>query len=325
MDARLLVAGETLVDFLPTTPGPLETVSGFDRRPGGAPANVAVGLARLGLPPLFWTRVGNDPFGQYLEAVLLEEGIPTPYLRSDPDAQTSLAFVTHDETGDRTFSFYRDGTADTRLEPGFVEDETLNELEWVHAGGVTLASGRSRRATLELLERASARGCTVSFDPNVRPELWPSPTALVDVCREALTHVDILKATDDELESLGFDGDSTVERAQGALKYGPEIVYVTRGGAGALAVTKDGTQLEHEGYDVDVVDTTGAGDAFTTGLIAGSHLELTDSETLAFANRIAAEATTATGAMSALPTREDVRELADIDIDLDFDLEQHNE
>jgi len=156
----LVAAGETLIDWIPERSGPLEDVDSFERRPGGAPANVAVALARLERPPLFWTRVGADPFGRYLERILENNGLPIRFVERDPGAKTTLAFVTHDETGERAFTFYRDGTADTRLEPGRIDDETLADCEWVHAGGVTLSSGPSRAATLDLLERAAAAGCT---------------------------------------------------------------------------------------------------------------------------------------------------------------------
>ncbi|AEH38664.1 carbohydrate kinase family protein [Halopiger xanaduensis] len=321
MTHDVLVAGETLIDFLPERPGPISSVEGFDRRAGGAPANVAVALARLERPPLFWTRVGDDPFGRYLESVLTEYGLPDRFVERDPDAKTTLAFVTHDETGDRSFSFYRDGTADTRLEPGRADDVTLADREWVHAGGVTLASGRAREATLDLLERAADAGCTTSFDPNYRPELWPDADAFRTVARDALEHVDVLKATGEELETLGFGGDGDEsdlkDRARAALSAGPDAVFATRGGEGAIAVAaKDspwagtGTgegAAEHPGYDADVVDTTGAGDAFVAGTVVGLHEGRDLEETLAFANAVGAAATTAAGAMAALPDRDDVR------------------
>lgn len=309
----VLVAGETLIDMLPERPGPLSAVEGFERRPGGAPANVAVGLARLADPPLFWTRLGDDPFGRYLADVLREEGVPGRYVERDPGAKTTLAFVTHDERGDRTFTFYREGTADTQLEPGRVGDDVLADVEWVHAGGVALASDPSRTATLDLLERAAERGCTTSFDPNVRPELWSDEDALVSLTRDTLANVGVLKATVQELDALGFAGDSAEERARAALDSGPHTVLVTRGSAGALGVATEeapwGARAEHGGYDADVVDTTGAGDAFVAGAIAALGAGESLESALGFANAVAASATTSSGAMSALPDRGAVRTL----------------
>lgn len=311
MAPDVLVTGETLIDMLPERPGPLSRVSGFERRPGGAPANVAVGLARLGSPPQFWTRVGDDPFGRYLEGVLREEEVPERYVERDPDAKTTLAFVTHDADGERTFTFYREGTADTRLQTGRVGDDALDELEWVHAGGLALASEPARSATRDLLERAAERGCTVSFDPNARPELWESEEAFAREVRELLPFVGVCKATAGELETIGFAGTGE-DAARSLLETdgGPHTVFLTRGGEGALALAgadapwADGAErADHPGFDVEVADTTGAGDAFLAGAIdalsRGEDLE----ESLAFANAVAARATTAAGAMTALPDR----------------------
>ncbi|MXV62265.1 carbohydrate kinase [Natronorubrum sp. JWXQ-INN-674] len=333
MTHDVLVAGETLIDFLPERPGSLEDVSGFDRRPGGAPANVAVALARLEHAPLFWTRVGDDPFGRYLESTLSDAGLPTKFVERDPDAKTTLAFVTHDESGDREFTFYRDDTADTRLDPGRVDDATLADLEWVHVGGVTLAGGSSREATLDLLERASTAGCTTSFDPNFRPELWADAETFARVGREALAAVDVCKATVEELEALGFAGDSPDALARAVLEYGddeagPHTVFVTRGSEGALAVasaaalwdsgpeSKLGTksnpesnEVAHGGFEADAVDTTGAGDAFVAGVIAALRDGRSLAGTLEFANAVAATATTDAGAMAALPTRDAVESM----------------
>ncbi|MCU4971225.1 carbohydrate kinase [Halobacteria archaeon AArc-m2/3/4] len=325
-DADVLVAGETLIDFLPERPGPLSSVEGFDRRPGGAPANVAVALARLERTPLFWTRVGDDPFGGFLHETLTDYGLSERYVETDSEAKTTLAFVTHDETGDRTFTFYRENTADTRMQPETVDDETLSSLEWVHTGGVALSSGSSRAATIDLCERAATQGCTVSFDPNARPELWPDEETFARVVGEALEYVDVLKATVEELRMLGFGGETPAAVAREVLAGNPHTVFVTRGSEGAVAVASvdapwgpspeggDGTetgprQADHSGFDVEVVDTTGAGDAFVAGTVAA----LTDGhgleETLTFASAVAARATTAAGAMTALPDREGVEEV----------------
>ncbi len=319
MSHDILIAGETLIDFLPEEPGPIAAVDGFDRRPGGAPANVAVALSRLDHTPLFWTRVGDDPFGRYLQETLPSHGLPDRYLELDSAAKTSLAFVTHDETGDREFSFYRDGTADTRLEPGRIDDDVLADCEWVHAGGVTLSSGRSREATLDLFERASDRGCTISFDPNERPELWADKETYRTVVGEALANVDVLKATTGELERLGFEGGSPEAIARDAMTAGPDVVFLTRGAAGAIAVAADDTEwagtASHPGYDPAVVDTTGAGDAFVAGAIAGLREERELAETLSFANAVGAAATTAAGAMAALPDRDAVDSIGDEAVD----------
>jgi fructokinase len=309
---RILVSGETLIDFLPERPGPLSDVPTFERRPGGAPANVAVALSRLDETPWFWTRIARDPFGDFL-AETLDADLPDRFIERDPDAKTTLAFVTHDETNDRSFTFNSDGTADTRLQPGGVPDETLAELEWVYVGGVMLASDPARTATFDLVERARAADCSVVFDPNARPELWPED-GFPEAVEEMLQLVDVVKATPEDLEMAGFDAEETTRLAASVCEAGPHTCLLTMGGEGAYAhATGDAPwssgSATHSGYDVSVVDTTGAGDAFTAGALAALADGKSLDAVLGFANAVAALTTTEPGAMTALPDRDAVTEL----------------
>ncbi|WP_276301113.1 carbohydrate kinase family protein [Halorussus lipolyticus] len=329
-DPDVLVAGESLIDFLPDSAGALADVANFSRRAGGAPANVAVALAHLGATPWFWTRVGEDPFGDHLAETLSSFGVPDRFVERDSSAKTALAFVSHDEEADREFTFYRDGTADTRVEPGGVPDETLDSVEWVSVGGVMLSADPGRSATLDLAERAADRDCTVVFDPNARPELWrDADRDFADLVAEMLDLADVVKATPEDLADAGFEGDSPEALARSVTeagpaeassnRTGPHTVLLTLGGTGAFALSTEAAPwgagaASHSGYDVDPVDTTGAGDAFTAGAIAafaeqGDGASL--SEVIGFANAVAAVTTTAQGAMAALPTREAVREFRD--------------
>lgn len=311
MQPSLLIAGETLVDFLPGSQGSLSSVETFTRRPGGAPANVAVALARLDETPWFWTRVGADAFGEDLLATLDAEGLPERYLVSDPDAKTTLAFVAHDEYADREFSFYRNGTADTQLEPGTVSDAVLADVDWVSVGGVALASGPSRTATLDLAERAREQGASVWFDPNARPELWADDFPALFT--EMLGHADAVKASDEDLAAAGIEGDSPAELAAALHELGPDTVFLTMGSSGAYASATAAAPwgpatVSHDGFDVEPVDTTGAGDAFTAGALLALYEGKALAEVLAFANAVAAVTTTGEGAMTALPDREKVAE-----------------
>ncbi|WP_435183101.1 PfkB family carbohydrate kinase [Halobellus sp. EA9] len=305
MDSEVLVAGETLVDFIPDAPGPLAGVESFSRRPGGAPANVAVGLARLDRTPWFCSAVATDPFGEFLASTLDEEGIPDRFVVRDPDRQTALAFVSHGTDADREFTFYRSDTADVHLDTSVVDDATLESVEVVAVGGVSLSVEPARSATFDLVERARARGCLVLFDPNYRPELWhddPGP-----VIRRMLARTDVLKVSDEDLSGPGLPSDPS-----GLLDAVDDAVFLTEGGAGARLLADDGSpwgagEWRHGGFRVDdVVDTTGAGDAFTAGIIAGLVDGDAPEDLLAFANAVAAASTTSRGAVTALPDRDAV-------------------
>ena len=306
MTREALVAGEALIDFIPDRHGPLTAVESFSRRAGGAPANVAVGLARLDRTPWFCTALATDAFGDHLATVLDREGIPDRFVRREPDARTALAFVSHSEDADREFTFYRQGTADRLFDASGVPDDVLDSVDVVVVGGVTLTVEPARSATFDLVERAREAGCRVCFDPNVRPELWevdPEPTL-----RRMLSATDVLKTSREDLGGGALPADPDE-----LLDAGPDAVFLTEGDAGARLVAGEDSswgrgEWRHDGYRVDgVVDTTGAGDAFTAGVVAGLVDGAAPEELLGFANAVAAASTRSEGAMTALPDREAVR------------------
>ncbi|GAA0542243.1 carbohydrate kinase family protein [Halorubrum ejinorense] len=310
MTRETLVAGEALIDFIPDRHGALAAVESFSRQAGGAPANVAVGLARLGRTPWFCTTLATDAFGDHLASVLDREGIPDRFVSREPDAQTALAFVSHSRDADREFTFYRQGTADRRFDASGVPDDVLESVDVVVVGGVTLTVEPARSATFDLVERARAAGCRVLFDPNVRPELWevdPAPTM-----RRMLSMTDVLKGS---REDLG--GDTLPTEPDELLDAGPDAVFLTEGDAGARLIAAEGSpwgrgEWHHGGYRVDdVADTTGAGDAFTAGVVAGLVDGTAPEELLGFANAVAAASTRFEGAMTALPDREAVERVRD--------------
>jgi fructokinase len=297
----ILVAGECLVDLLPGEPGRLATVEQFHRRAGGAPANVAVRLADIGPAPWFWTRLGDDAFGEYLAETLAAAGLPDRFVETDPDAKTALAFVAHDGDADREFSFYRETTADTRFSPGTVEDDALDAAEWVVFGGVCLSTEPARTAMIDLVERARTRNCTVAFDPNARPELWDDgfPAAFDAAC--GVAHV--VKATPEDLAAAGVEGapDTLLDAV---LERGPHTALLTLGDEGAVARATDAApwgpaEASQSAYDVDAVDATGAGDAFTAGVVRGLADGLELAEALSLGNATAAVTTTEPGAIDA--------------------------
>jgi fructokinase len=310
----VLLAGETLVDMIPERPGALADVETFHRRAGGAPANVAVALARLGPAPRFWTRLGADALGDFLAETLAAEGIPDRFVERDGTARTTLAFVAHDGARDRAFTFYRDDTADTRLEPGRVPDGALGAIGWVVVGGVCLAASPARDAIRGLVERAVEADATVVLDPNARPELFAAsrydyPTEIGAM----LERTDVVVASPEDLTAaaVGGETDGPAALARGVHDRGPHTAVVTLGADGAYASATEAApwgpgEVRHDGFAVEPVDATGAGDAFTAGVVRA----LADGgglgEALAFAGAVAAVATTDAGAMTALPTREAV-------------------
>jgi fructokinase len=313
MQPRVLIAGETLVDFIPATPGSIATVESFQRRAGGAPANVAVGLERLGESPWLCTTLSTDAFGEFLAETLEREGLSGRFV-TRVDRPTALAFVSHDPDGEREFLFYREDTADVHLDTTPVDEAALSTVEWVVVGGVTLTVDPARRATFELVERARAAGCRVAFDPNMRPELWPEGTDPTATIERMLAEADLLRATPEDFAPTRVPTDGNFARR--LLDRGPDTVLLTEGERGARAVAGHNSpwghgEWHHPGFEADVVDTTGAGDAFLAGALAALVDGADPAELLAFASAVAAVATTDSGAMSALPDRPAVERFRD--------------
>ena len=308
-EPAVLVAGETLIDFIPETAAPLPDVETFHRRAGGAPANVAVGLTRLDERPWLCTALSTDPFGGFLADCLASEGLPGRFI-TQVDNPTALAFVSHDPDANVRFSFFRERTADTVIETDIVGNATLEAIDWLVVGGVTLSAEPARSATFELVERAQAAGCRIVFDPNTRPELWGESDEMTLTLERLLGRTDVLKSTREDFvpTAIPTDGDFAAR----LLEKGPSTLLLTEGAGGSTLVADAESpwgegEWHHPGYDLDeVVDTTGAGDAFLAGAITGLVEEADPEELLAFANAVAAVSTTEGGAMAALPSRQTV-------------------
>lgn len=303
--------GEILIDL--TQSGKTEQgIPKFDANPGGAPANLAVAAARLGARTAFIGRVGKDSFGDYLKRCLAENGVDVRGLSVDEKAHTTLAVVALDERGERTFSFYRDPSADVNLSMDHVPMELLGGTKVLHFGSVSLTAEPSRTATLEAAKTAKASGAIVSYDPNYRASLWPDEETAVRNMTEPLTMVDILKVSDEELPLL--TGCTDPEKGSARLaERGVRLVLVTLGAHGAF-YRFDGHTGHVPGVPCTVGDTNGSGDTFFGAALSqlvklDSLDQLTVPELeriLAFANKAASITTSRHGAIPAMPTLAEV-------------------
>ena len=303
--------GEILIDL--TQSGRTEQgIPRFDANPGGAPANLAVAAARLGARTAFIGRVGNDSFGDYLKRCLAENGVDVRGMSVDEKARTTLAVVALDERGERTFSFYRDPSADVNLSMEHVPMEQLGGTKVLHFGSVSLTAEPARTATLEAAKTAKASGAYVSYDPNYRASLWPDEETAVRNMTEPLSMVDILKVSDEELPLLTDCTDPEKGSARLAEK-GVRLVLVTLGAHGAF-YRFDGHTGHVPGVPCVVGDTNGSGDTFFGAALSqlvklNSLDELTVPELeriLAFANKAASITTSRHGAIPAMPTLQEV-------------------
>lgn len=310
--ADAICLGELLIDFVPTVTGTgLTDAPAFIKAPGGAPGNVAVGLARLGVPSAFMGKVGDDVFGHFLANTLAESGVDVSPLRFATEARTALAFVSLRADGEREFMFYRHPSADMLFAPREVDVEALDRAKLLHFGSISLIGEPSRSATLYAVDTARAAGCLISYDPNLRLALWPDANAARDGMLLGLKKAHIVKLGEDESEFLA--GMSSLENACQALWHDDlKLMVVTRGRAGCVYFTREFTGAV-ESFTVEAIDATGAGDGFVAGLLQGLLAdpatfrdEARLRELCRFANAVGALATTERGAIPALPDRERV-------------------
>lgn len=311
-DLDVLCLGEALVDLLPDTRGALESCDRFEVCPGGAPANVATGLARLGLAVGFRGVVGDDPFGRLLARRLGAEGVRCT-LRFAPERPTGMWFVAIDAAGERSFfSPNARFSADKLVAPGDVDRALLARARWLHAGSSAHVLAEGQAALRAAVAAARELGVLVSFDPNVRRHLWDDLGPLRALCADVLPRCALAKVADDEAELC--TGEADPERAAARLvEMGVGIACLTLGARGAL-VRRGGDVLRIPAERVEVVDTTGAGDAFVAGLLSaiarrGDPAALSAGElerAAAFACRVAARVVSRVGAVAGLPRRGEI-------------------
>jgi len=300
MSQKIWVTGDAVVDLIP------DGENHYLRCAGGAPANVAVGVARLGSPSAFIGRVGNDPLGQFMQQSLAAENVDTTHMVLDPQHRTSTVVVGLDN-GERSFTFMVNPSADQFLQTSDLPP--FQAGEWLHCCSIALINNPSREATFEAIRRIKVAGGFFSFDPNLRESLWNSLDEMKTVVMEAVSLADVLKFSEEELTLL--TNTDSLDKAFESIttQYPDKLIIVTLGKDGALYHLCSQQQVI-AGKALQPVDTTGAGDAFVGGLLAGlaQYSDWRESSVLQQiirqANACGALATTAKGAMSALPNKQ---------------------
>ncbi|WP_308190419.1 carbohydrate kinase family protein [Pseudonocardia sp. TRM90224] len=257
------VAGEALVDLVPAPVGDYLEIA-----PGGSPANVALGLARLDVPTRLLARIADDPMGRRIREHLAGNGVGLDHAVAATE-QTSLALVTVAPDGGPSYDFRVDGTADWQWTEAELAGALDGPVVAVHSGSLALTTPPGAAVLRGLLARAAATA-TISYDPNCRPLLMGSPAEVLAGAHELLAVADVVKVSAEDLEWLVPDATHEVVLADWAAR-GPAIVAVTLGGDGVLAATSSGLRVQRPGMRVDVVDTVGAGDTFSAALLAGLH------------------------------------------------------
>jgi fructokinase len=311
----LITLGEAIIDLPSTENGvSLADATGFLKVPAGATANVAAAAARLGIQSAFITKVGDDPFGDSILQTFAARGVDVSQARKDPQARTGLAFVSLREDGERDFLFYFDVARDLALHLSELDLAFLRDTRAFHYGSISLIAEPSRTTTLTAARIAREAGALISYDPNLRPRLWPDDNTMRGVALAGFAEAHIAKISVEEALFLRPDSADSGEAALGLLAQYPNLrlLAVTDGAKGSAAYIPAPSgqrgRWHVPGFSVTAVDATGAGDAFMAGLITGllqqgpdilgtlQYVSRVLSDVLAYANACGALAATERGA-----------------------------
>ncbi|MFY8325361.1 carbohydrate kinase family protein [Pseudoalteromonas sp. ZZD1] len=312
---KLLSYGELLIDMLPHD----NRNSAYSPIPGGAPANVAVGYAKLGGSATFCGGMGDDNFAKLLTNSLIEYNVGTDYLFTIKDAQTAMVIVSLDEQAERSFNFYRHKTADL-----LINEQHLEKIEWkdfsvLHFCSNTLTDSHAANATVTALEHACQHDLLISFDVNLRYSLWKTPDQIENVVARCYGLCDIIKLSRDELQFLANKKGVTPHcYLEELLTLGVKLIFVTDGPNPAKAISRT-FSIEQNAPEITALDTTSAGDAFIAGVLFYFHHfnsntpvneqiinEQIVAQAMAFGLRCGSKACLKKGAFPALPYLEDV-------------------
>lgn len=313
----LCVIGESLIDFIPQEKNcQLKDVVTFKKAAGGAPANVAGTVSKLGGKSKILTKLGADAFGDYLVECMKEQHIDVSYVKRSEEKDTSLAFVSLDENGNREFKFYRKTAADLDFGVEDINEECLNDVGIVHFCSVDLVPSKMKEAHKHLINLASNKNILISFDPNLRFSLWDDLDLLKQTVLEFMEKCDILKISDEELEFICDETD--IQKALPKLLSNRcQMVIYTRGKDGVDLFMRD-RHISVPAYKVNAIDTTGAGDTFIGAFLyqllqhnVSNLSEVSDevyTHALDFANLYAGYITTQQGALASLADHETIRQ-----------------
>lgn len=311
----IVALGEILIDFVEDSQSP-GVLPAYIAQPGGAPANVLCSAAKFSKNCAFIGKVGQDKFGELLIHTLHQHNVDTSNVIESKEYNTTLAFVHVQKDGDRSFSFYRQGCADTKLQQNEIDSTLLKNCKVFHFGSNSFTSESMKQATLYAIEIAKQHGAIISYDPNIRVNLWQQPAQIKPAILDVLPDVHILKLSQEEL--LFITEIEDCEQAMNTLyaAYKTPLIVVTLGSEGAMYLYNNENR-KVQGHPVEVVDTTGAGDCFVGTLLAHILEEQQPIQQLSHsavelavrvANTAAALSTTKKGAIPSLPTKLEVQQ-----------------
>lgn len=303
MEKGAILVGEPMGLFIAQEEGELSDVSGYSMAVAGAEFNVAVGLARLNLPVTYLTRLGEDPFGQKIVRTLQRNGIGSEFVSFSKERSTGFMLKSKVSTGDPKIFYFRKGSAASTLSKEDVDRMDFSGYGFVHLTGIFPALSEStKEASFYLIKKAREHGLTVSFDPNLRPQLWPDTETMVQTLNEFAALSDYVLPGEAEGELLCGDRDPR-KIGRFYLERGAKAVVTKMGSRGAYLMTEQDQELV-PGFSIEkVVDTVGAGDGFAAGILSALMEGKNLYEAVRRANAVGAIQVTSIGDNDGLPSR----------------------
>lgn len=311
MQKGLILAGEPMGLLIAQSEGSLDSVSGYDLAVAGAEFNVAVGAARLGHRVTYMTKLGRDPFGERIIHVLDDNKIGNEFVAWSDEKKTGFMLKSRVSEGDPAIFYFRAGSAASTLSVEDVEKINFSEYTHIHVTGILPALSESTRAAVSLMmDKAREAGLFISFDPNLRPQLWPSQAVMVETLNKLAAKADIvLPGTAEGKILMGSDDPEKINAFY--LNNGAKAVITKCGGDGAFVSTKDESFMV-KGYKVEkVVDTVGAGDGFAAGVITGLMEDLSLRDAVQRGNAIGAIQVMSRGDNEGLPYPDQLKKFMD--------------
>lgn len=305
----ILIYGDAFVDYIAND----TTNTSFTKFLGGTTINVAAGISRIGAPSAIITVTGDDETSKFVRSELEREGVNTEYSEIIPEKRVTSVEVHLTKDRDRSFTNYSDETPDIQVETSHLKDEAFERASVFNFCSNTMFQKTALATTKAAVKKAIEKDCLIAMDANIRPLRWESPQQCLETISEFLPDVNVMKLADEELFFL--TDTKTIEEGVAALaKYNITLLMVTVGAAGAYIVF-DGQMKHVPSIEITCVDTTGAGDAFMSGMLRSIHqngLPTTIEEAynyVFFSNQLGALAATRAGAITAMPNLEEIKGL----------------
>ena len=303
---EVISLGEPMVEFCAMSRGPLKSIEFFERGWGGDVSNVVVAVSRLGHRSGIMCRVGDDEFGECFLEMWRNEGVDTSHVIVENGAFTAVYFISIRENGEHDFTYYRENSAASHFSPEDIDLNYISKARILHVSGITQAiSSSCREAAFKAIEAARKSNVLVSYDPNIRLKLWSLNLAKA-VVSYTIGMVDFVLLTGEEAKLI-TGVDDVRDAALKVLRSGPRVVALKLGGEGCLIAGSD--VVRAPAYRVEIIDTTGAGDAFDAAFIVGVLENMPLQKIAYFANIAAALKCRGRGAVKPLPYRWEVDEV----------------